>query len=110
MSSVVQKVTYTDVNKKALLNCTVRAYPAITKADVAIWHKGSTILLSDVSVTSVKTKSDETVIEMTFDPVTVDDYGLYDVELDNNIGEKVRLQLSLMELGNSLNLYCLLFW
>ena len=102
MSSVIQKITYTDVNKKALLNCTVRAYPAITKNNVEIWHRGSAILLSDVSITSVNTKIDETLIEMTFDPVRVDDYGLYDVQLDSNVGEKVTLQLSLMELGNSL--------
>ena len=101
MSSLAQKVTYTGVNKKALLNCTVRAYPSITKNNVEVWHKGSTILRSDVSVKSVNTTIDETLIEMNFDPVTVDDYGLYDVELDNNVGEKITLQLSLMELGNT---------
>ena len=84
VSSLQQKNVYTSVNSKVLLNCTVRAYPILQSTNVIISFKGKYILSSDISLQ--KLPADESLIELTFDPVTESDFGVYEVTVNNGIG------------------------
>ena len=84
MSSLKQKTVYTSVNSLVLLNCTIRAYPIILLTNVIISFNDEFIPSSDISM--LQLPADESLIELTFDPVTESDFGIYEVTVNNGIG------------------------
>ena len=56
----------------------------------------STFPANRIRVESVD-KVDETLIELTFDSVTADDFGSYEVVLNNGVGDDVTVNLNLSE-------------
>ena len=96
----MQKVTYSPLKQDATLNCTVRANPVVIKDGVTVRHSGYVIESNQVNVQLVERKTDETVIELSFQPVELADYGMYEVVASNKVGQQT-LQLSLVENGIS---------
>ena len=99
ISSSDQKVTYTDKNSHALLNCTVIAYPAGGSLAVTVKHEGVRIGSEKVNVTAIQKPMDGFLIEVVFDIVTADDFGIYNVTLNNGVADDVVISLNLHERG-----------
>ena len=70
----------------------------VTKDGVTVRHNGYVIESNQVNVQLVERKTDETVVELSFQPVEIVDYGMYEVIASNKVGQQT-LQLRLVENG-----------
>ena len=70
----------------------------VTKDGVTVRHNGYVIESNQVNVQLMERKTDETVIELSFQPVEISDYGMYEVVASNKVGQQT-LQLRLVENG-----------
>ena len=99
ISALVQKTTFAEVNSKITISCTVRAYPPVTRDHVKVMFRRLMLPADTFSVQSIANKVDETLIELAFDLVTADDFGLYEFFLQNGVGYEVAVIRKLKEVG-----------
>ena len=97
----MQKMTFTEIYQKALLNCSVRAYPQVTADHVDVLFGGFLLPANSINVETTRHSVDESLIKITIDPVTADDFGLYEVIVNNGVGGDNAINVQLIEQGGS---------
>ena len=99
MSLSGEKFTYAVINGYASLNCTVIAYPVITSNEVTVRLDGNTIVSPPLIVTALDDRTDAVLIQLMFDSVSANDFGIYEVSLSNGVTDDVDIELSLLPHG-----------
>ena len=98
-STFSQKILYADVGENALLNCTLRSYPVLSIDDIEVVHLPSNHKIEHFEIISANNRVDETIIQLTFDRVTLDDFGTYQVTASNGVGEELKIEMYLRKRG-----------
>ena len=98
VSTFYQKIVYAGVDENALLNCTLRSHPMLNTHDIEVVHLHSNVKIEQFEITSAN-NNDETIIKLTFDRVTLDDFGIYQVSASNGVGEELKIEMDLRKQG-----------
>ena len=99
ITALVQKTTFAEVNSKTTISCTVRAYPPVTSDHVKVMFRQLMLPADTFSVQSIANNVDETLIELAFDLVTAEDFGLYEFFVQNGVSYEVAVIRKLKEVG-----------
>ena len=97
-------VTYTTLGSSIQLNCSVRSFPVISIKNIQVYHIDSYLDSDQIGITQSEEKVDEVLIQLMFDKISVTDFGIYRMEVDNGVGEMAITEMEIKEEGG-----CVLF-
>ena len=99
VSSDNQKVTYATVGSRTQLNCSVRSFPVISIHNIKIYHTDSYLDSNQMKAVRTNDQVDEVLIRLIFEKISVSDFGIYRVELDNGVGGISTIEMKIEEHG-----------